>query len=255
MSEAPTFIGHRGARFEAPENTISGFRYAIGLGLQALEFDVRMTADGQLVVIHDATIDRTTNGSGRVADSTLAELQLVDARAEFATWPERCWIPTLDQVLDTVATVPNLIVEIKSDTPDRLERVVPATVSAIEAHALTQQSVITSFDPMALEILAHYRPSIRRGLIGNWDSDSFLDRSVALGCFQVDAHIPSADPAIVERGRALGMRVVVWPCNDEAALRAAMAFEPDLICTDRPTEMGRLLASKQTEPSDPVLAP
>lgn len=68
-------IGHRGARFEAPENILSGFRYAIALGLTAVEFDVRMTFDDHLVVIHDATVDRTTNGTGEVASLTLAEIQ------------------------------------------------------------------------------------------------------------------------------------------------------------------------------------
>ena len=95
-------IGHRGARFEAPENTIPGFRYAIDLGLTAVEFDIRMTGDGHLVVIHDATVDRTTNGEGEVSSFTLDRIQALDARSTFPEWPEPCVVPTFSQVLDAV---------------------------------------------------------------------------------------------------------------------------------------------------------
>jgi glycerophosphoryl diester phosphodiesterase len=81
---AMILIGHRGGRFEAPENTLPGFRYALDLGLEAVEFDLRLTRDGQVVVIHDSTVDRTTNGTGAVADLTLAEIQALDARARHA---------------------------------------------------------------------------------------------------------------------------------------------------------------------------
>ncbi|MCC6790879.1 MAG: glycerophosphodiester phosphodiesterase, partial [Thermomicrobiales bacterium] len=117
-------ISHRGARFEAPENTVSGFRYALGIGIDSFELDVHLTFDDQLVVIHDATIDRTTNGSGHVADMTLAEIQSFDARAGFADWPESCVVPTLRQVLDVIGEVPYLEIEVKTDAPARLDRVV-----------------------------------------------------------------------------------------------------------------------------------
>src|SRR5687768_9710541 len=88
--QAMILLGHRGARFEAPENTLPGFRYAIDLGLEAVEFDLRLTRDGEVVVIHDETVDRTTNGTGAVADLTLGEVQRLDARSIFPDWPESC---------------------------------------------------------------------------------------------------------------------------------------------------------------------
>lgn len=112
-------IGHRGARNEAPENTIAGFTYAVELGLQAVELDVRLARDGQLVVIHDATVDRTTDRNGRVGDFTAPELGGMDARAAHPEWPERCGIPTLTDVLDVVGHLPRLLVEIKADRPGR----------------------------------------------------------------------------------------------------------------------------------------
>lgn len=235
MSAEPAFIGHRGARFEAPENTLSGFRYAIGIGIQALEFDVHLTADNLLVVIHDGTVDRTTNGAGRVADLTLAEIQALDARSIFPGWPEPCLVPTLDQVLDTVAPVPDLIVEIKTDTPERLAKIVPAVIAAVEERNLASQVTITSFDSLAVELVQSIRPTIRHGWIGDWDTREFLERSIELGCTQVDAHMPTADHSIVAEGKALGWRVVVWPCNTPEALELALTYEPDFICTDEPT--------------------
>ncbi|MGB3329490.1 MAG: glycerophosphodiester phosphodiesterase family protein, partial [Thermomicrobiales bacterium] len=89
LTPAPiTLVGHRGAAFEAPENTLAGFRHAVDLGLRCVEFDIRLTADDQLAVIHDATVDRTTNGRGRVADHTMADLARLDARAIHDQWPE-----------------------------------------------------------------------------------------------------------------------------------------------------------------------
>jgi glycerophosphoryl diester phosphodiesterase len=248
----PVFIGHRGARFEAPENTLPGFRYAIEIGIQALEFDVRMSTDENLVIIHDETVDRTTNGSGRVSDLTLAELQALDARTVFPTWPEPCVIPTLDEVLATVSSVPDLIVEIKSDSRERLDRIVPATVDAIESRGLSAQATITSFDPVALEILQRVRPSIRHGFIGRWDDRSFLDTSLSLGCTQVDANIPHANPDIVAEAKSLRMRVVVWPCNSQQALEEALAFAPDLICTDEPTAIRALFQKRARRPPTPA---
>ena len=235
MATEPVFIGHRGARFEAPENTLPGFRYAIGIGIQALEFDVHLTADEQLVIIHDDTVDRTTDGKGRVAELTLAEIQTLDARSIFPDWPEPCVVPTLDQVLYAVAAVPDLFIEIKKDTPEHLAKIVPTVIEAIETRNLTSQVTMTSFDPVAVELVQSIRPSIRRSYIGDWNTSAQLERSIELGCTQVDAHMPAADPSIVEAAKALGWRIGVWPCNSADELDRALTFEPDLICTDRPT--------------------
>ena len=121
--------GHRGAQNEAPESTLSGFRHAIAIGLTAVEFDVQRTADRQLVVIHDATLDRTTNGHGPVADLTLADLQRLDARAQFPDWPEPVTVPTLAEVLHVVSGMEHLLVEIKPDAPEELDWVIPAVIA------------------------------------------------------------------------------------------------------------------------------
>lgn len=233
-------IGHRGARFEAPENTVPGFRYAIDLGLEAVELDIRMTSDGHLVVIHDATVDRTTDGSGEVASFTMAALQALDARSIFPEWPEPCVIPTFGQVLDVIETLPELLVEIKGDAPERLDRIVPATVAEIVHRDLGDRVTITSFDPYALGLAQREAPHIRRGYIGDWNEPRFLETATALGCAQIDARHATADRALVARARALGMRVVGWPTNSRDDLEGVRTLDADLFCTDAPTLLLKL---------------
>lgn len=241
MSEM-LIVGHRGARFEAPENTLPGFRYALGLGLSCVEFDVRMTADEQLVIIHDDTVDRTTNGTGKVSDLTLSEIQALDARSTFPDWPEPCHVPTLADVLDVVQGLPDLIIEVKSDTDERLDRIVPATIAEILRRDIVDRVTMTSFNPYVLEIVQREAPQIRRGYIGSWDTPHFLDRSVELACGQADVHHPTGDHELVARARELGMRVICWPTNSREELENVLTFAPDLFCTDNPTLLRGLYA-------------
>jgi glycerophosphoryl diester phosphodiesterase len=236
-------IGHRGARFEAPENTVPGFRYALGLGLQAVEFDIRMSKDGHLVVIHDATVDRTTDGEGEVSSFSLAELQALDARAAFPDWPEPCRIPAFAEVLDVVGHLPELLIEIKGDAPERLDVIVPKTIAEIRSRGIENQVTITSFDPFALELAQRAAPEIRRGYIGRWDEPNFLDSAVRLDCAQIDANHTTADRALVARARMLRMRVVGWPTNSREDLDSVRTLEPEMFCTDRPTLLAEVVAA------------
>jgi len=237
-------VGHRGARFEAPENTIPGFHYAVDLGLTAVEFDIRMTSDGDLVVIHDATVDRTTNGTGAVSSFTLAQLQALDARSTFPDWPEPCVVPTFGQVLDVVETLPELLIEIKGDAPNRLNRIVPATIAEIVRRDLDDRVTITSFDPYALEIAQREAPHLRRGYIGNWDERHFVETALALGCTQIDARHATADRALVAEATSRGMRVVGWPTNSQEDLDSVLTLEPDMFCTDSPTLLMELAGAR-----------
>lgn len=237
-------IGHRGARFEAPENTLPGFRYALGLELDAFEFDIHMTRDGQLVVIHDASIDRTTSGTGLVAELTLDEIQAFDARADFPDWPEPCTVPTFKQVLDDVGSVPYLEVEIKRDAPERIEIVVPKVIEAIRAYAVSDQVYITSFDLHALAVAQRSAPEIRRGLIGAWDGDRYRDLATELGVSLAGIPYATGRPELVRWAKSAGLRVTGWPTNSSEALERAIEFGIDAICTDCPTTIRSLLLQR-----------
>lgn len=241
-------IGHRGARFEAPENTVAGFRYARSLGLNIVEFDVRMTADGVIVVIHDDSVNRTTNGSGMVADFTLAELQMLDARSIHTAWPEPVSIPTLDETLDAVSDFSTILLEIKTDTPDRLDQIVPKSLARVVAHDLNAQVIVLSFDTYALEISRRVMPGLRRSLIGNWDDSSFLDQAIELGCCQLEAKHNTADRALVDRARGLGFSIGAWQTNTEDDLESVLTLKPIMLSSDNPTLIARLLADRGLHP-------
>jgi len=140
-------VGHRGNAAHAPENTIESFRQAAAIGVDALEMDVHVTADGHVVVIHDATLDRTTNLSGRADRMTLAGIQRADAGANFTldggrTWPYRSkglTIPTLDEVLRTFPSMP-LLIEVKARAAS------PATRALIERHQAQARCIVAAFD-------------------------------------------------------------------------------------------------------------
>jgi glycerophosphoryl diester phosphodiesterase len=238
-------IGHRGARFEAPENTLAGFRHAIELGLSAVEFDVRVTRDNELVVIHDATVDRTTDGTGEVSSFSLAELRELDARAEFSDWPEVCRIPTLSEVLDVVDGLPTVLIEIKQrvdhDDPGGLEPVVARIVNEVRDRDLTDRVAITSFDPVVLEMLKGISPELRTGLIGNWDTHAVIDDALRLGAFQGDARHTTTSPEIIAAAQDAGLRMVGWPCNSSAEFEKVSAWGVDAVTTDNPTLILSLL--------------
>lgn len=240
-------IGHRGARFEAPENTVSGFRYALGLGLDAFELDIHLTSDEELAVIHDATVDRTTNGSGAVAEMTLSQLQALDARSNFPDWPEPCSIPTYAQVLDVLRDVAWLETEIKTDAPERLDIIVPRVVDEVRRFGMEQQVIIMSFDPYALELAKTVAPQIRRGYVGRWDSIEDLDIAKRLEVSLVGIPYATGQVELVRQAQSLGMIATGWPTNTADALDAAFALGVDCICTDAPTTMRSLLAERTGE--------
>ena len=144
-------IGHRGNCAHAPENTLESFRQAVALGVDGLELDVRLSKDGQVVVMHDATVDRTTNGTGAVDSLTLAELRDFDAGAGFSrdgAFPYRgrgIGIPLLDEVLEQLPDTP-LLIEIKTLEAGAAVRRV------IEEHAASARCVAAAFDIRTLGV-------------------------------------------------------------------------------------------------------
>ncbi len=238
-------LGHRGARFEAPENTVPGFQHAVDLGLKAVEFDVRMSKDGHLVIMHDATVDRTTNGEGEVASKTLDELQALDARSIFPGWPDPATVPTFGEVLDVVKGVDVIQVEIKSDTPARLDVIVPKTIAKILDRKMEHQVAIISFDPYAIEIAQRLAPQIVRGYIGAWDTPEFLQKARELECIDACTQHLTSDRELVAEAKSLGFRVTAWPTNSAEDLESALTLNPDLICTDSPSLITNLLAEQE----------
>jgi glycerophosphoryl diester phosphodiesterase len=153
--DASVLIGHRGTAARAPENTMASFERALAEGAQAIELDVHLSADGVPVVVHDPSVDRTTDGRGHVGALSLDEILRLDAGARFtaddgATFPWRghgVRIPTLDEVLAAFPTLP-LIIEIKTAVAS------PAVRALLERHDALRRTVVASFDARALDVFA-----------------------------------------------------------------------------------------------------
>lgn len=149
--DAHPVIGHRGASGYAPENTLQSFEHAIASGVDAVEFDVHLTADGVAVVIHDATLDRTTDKSGLVGALPYAAIREADAGARFTpyagrTFPFRgrgLYVPTLEEVLEAFPNTP-LVIELKT------ARVQEEALRVLTRHGSKDRVVVSSFDPLAV---------------------------------------------------------------------------------------------------------
>jgi glycerophosphoryl diester phosphodiesterase len=238
-------VGHRGARNEAPENTIAGFLHARRLGLAAVELDVHLSSDGRLVVIHDGTVDRTTDGAGPVGDFTAAELAALDARAAFPDWPERVGVPTLDEVLDALGDMPSIQIEIKKDTDARMERLAEAVLRVIHERQLESRVVLSSFEVHAVEAIGQLAPSQARAYIGAYDTPAYLDTALRLGCTQVDIALKTSSRQTVAAAHREGLRVVGFQCNSPDALEQCLDWGVDAATSDEPTTMHELLARRR----------
>ena len=244
-------VSHRGARFEAPENTVPGFGYALRLGMTTVEFDVRLTRDGQLAVIHDATVDRTTNGTGLVSEMTAAELRALDASSIHDGWPEPCPVPLLDEVLRALVDMPHMEIEIKKDTPENLQRIVPLLFETMRKVGRTEGIVITSFEPYALELAMRFRPEQPRGFIAmDWSDGEAFGHARWLDVTKVGIHLERATPEIVARARAAGYRTVAWPCNTPEAAGKVAECGFDEVCTDAPSAIAPLFGREVTPRED-----
>jgi glycerophosphoryl diester phosphodiesterase len=217
--------GHRGAAELAPENTIAAFGTAIGHGVDAVEFDVRTTADDELVVVHDDSVDRTTDGTGRVDEMDLAELRMLDAGDGQS-------VPTLAEVLDFLADED---VDLRIEFKERGlgERV----VDAVTDRGLEARTTITSFDHEALEEVAGGPPRV--GFVAPEPTVEALEVVDRLGAAALFVNIDAVDASDVEEAASRGLELGVWTVNDPDDVDRAVSLGVDSITTDRPDMVAR----------------
>ncbi len=223
--QARPVIGHRGNRAHAPENTIPSMLEAVALGADALEFDVHVTRDDVLVVLHDPTLDRTTDGRGLVAALTAAELRQIDAGARFTKdgrtfpWKGRgVTVPTFDAVIESLPSTLPLIVEIKTPAAT------PALRRAIVRHNLAPRIIVAGFDPASTRdlrgggfALGASTPDVARLL-----APALLRQRIQRPWFQAlcippfHRAIPVPVSAIARAARPHGVVTHVWTINSPA---------------------------------------
>jgi len=230
----PLILGHRGARGLAPENTLPAFQVAADLGLPAAELDVHLTADGHLVVIHDHTVDRTTDGTGRVDRMTLAQLRALDAAARWRPAFRGAVIPTLDEVLDRFGARFMWEIELKVDDETDAPALVRAAAACAARHGPTDRLTLTSFSPGALAAARAIAPELARGIIASTAPFVALGHALDLGCATIALHQSLLAPDVVARVRASGIALRGWQGNTPEELERLSAASVDGFSSDRP---------------------
>jgi len=213
-------VGHRGAAGLVPENTLAGFARAIELGCDAVECDVHLSRDGRLIVMHDDTVGRTTDGAGRIADMTLADIRALDAGGGQK-------VPVLDEVLAAVRGRCGLFCELKADGTEA-----PAA-EAVVAAGMADEVLLISFGLHRLENLRR-RGGFRLGALLGERELKDMDRALAMSVEQIGVYWRSVDAEIVGRASSAGAAVGAWTVNEPTDMRAMIALEVDAITSDRP---------------------
>ncbi|HIE39436.1 MAG TPA: glycerophosphodiester phosphodiesterase [Anaerolineae bacterium] len=238
-------IAHQGASDVAPPNTLAAFHRAAELGADGVELDVHLSADGVPVVIHDFTVDRTTNGTGRVADFPLAALKKLDAGSRFdpAFAGER--IPTLEEVFEAVGRRLLINVELKA-VPRENRGLEEAVVTLVERHGLRDRVLISSFDPFALRRVRRLAPHLPLGFLYETAPLSRLARALAglmrgLQPEAIHPHWAQVRPPTVRRAHGRGRRVVAWTVDEPEVMRRLSEWGVDGIITNRPDRLREVL--------------
>ncbi len=261
MSIRPYIVAHRGASAFYPENTLAAFQAAVELGVDWIELDVVTTADGVVIVSHDTTADRCTDGSGLFKAMTFEEVKTLDAGVRFSKNFAGERIPTLDEVITLVEqSAVRLNVEIKGDTLDEMLTTARATVKLLQHRNVLRQSTISSFDAECLREVRQWEPLLAVNLDPTPQDGSLSPWEVCQQCLRCGANFMShtyetLTPALLEEARAHGLALWAWTVNDADAMRRIAAMGVDAILTDDPAKLKEILApTEQHGSSSPLPA-
>jgi len=237
----PLVCAHRGVSAYFPENTLVAIEEAVRIGAPMTEIDVRRTADGHIVLMHDETADRTTSGSGRVADLTLEEISDLDAGAWKGEQFAGEQVPTLADVLDLCRDKGMfLCVEIKQYD------IAPDVATLIEGCGMVDSAVVISFDFDCVCQVRRANPRLATGFltarIEPTELDDLLGRVLTEGIPVISALHTQVTPEVVERCRLRGITLYAWTIDDEAEAQRLAAMGVDVIASNRPAEIMAALA-------------
>lgn len=220
----PLVIAHRGDSAHRPENTLASFAAALELGATIVELDVQLTRDGEVIVLHDATLDRTTDRSGEVGRMTLAEVRRASAGYPALFGP--AWagerVPTLAEVLGLVRERARVMIEVKSESvsDDEDGGIEARTVELVRRLDLADRVAIISFDHRALVRLRRLAPEITRGhLFGRTTPDEAATAAADAGCAIVMPHKSQLSPAFAARAVEQGLLLATWVVDDPQELK------------------------------------
>lgn len=225
--------GHRGAKGEAPENTLVSFEQCLQHGVRRCELDLHLSRDGELMVIHDPTLKRTTGRRGKVVQHDADELVNYDAREGGPGWKTPCPIPRLSELFEK-CDFEHWQLEVKSASRVRAARTVMAIKELAEQHRLLDRITVTSSSREVLRALNRLAPEISRGLVAEYNWLDPLKVARQYGCSLLALKWTLCTPERLEKARKQGLHVSVWTVNEPALMRRLADFGVDSLITDYP---------------------
>lgn len=225
--------GHRGAKGEAPENTLTSFQRCLEHGVNRCELDLHLSRDGELMVIHDPTLKRTTGHRGKVVEHDAEELVNYDARKGGPGWVKPCPIPRLSELFDKCA-FEHWQLEVKSASKVRAARTVEAIAKLAEQFGISDKVTVTSSSREVLSALKRLAPQLSRGLVAEYSWLDPIKVAQHYGCEYLALNWTLCTPERLAKAQKAGLHVSVWTVNEPALMRRLADFGVDSIITDFP---------------------
>ncbi|HOE34651.1 MAG: glycerophosphodiester phosphodiesterase [Chloroflexi bacterium] len=240
----PLIYAHRGASALAPENTLAAFLLALQAGADGIELDVMLSRDKELVVIHDSTVDRTTNGSGKVAEMPLAALRELDAGAHFGENFRGEKLPTLTEVFEAVGGKMRINVELKNYARP-LDDLTARVISLTERFHLEDSVLLSSFNPINLSKAAKINPRIQRGLLVSPGDRRMLGGMGRLFPYHaLHPYYKDVTREMTARLHARGKQLNTWTVDEPQALLRMRSFGVDGIICNNPAAARAVLEGR-----------
>jgi glycerophosphoryl diester phosphodiesterase len=228
-------IAHRGASGHAPENTLAAFRRALAFGASFIETDLHLSRDAHFVAIHDDTVNRTTNGQGKVHDLTLADLRRLDAGSWFGSEFSGERIPTLEEILEF--SKKNDVVFYLELKPTGAWGGENALIGALRESGEIARTIVISFDAGIIAALRKIEPTLMTGLLFDGQTDQPLERAVEVGARQLAVRGDLVTPALIAAAHKRDLQIVCWTVNQPAHMRMLIEAGADGIMSDYPDRL------------------
>jgi glycerophosphoryl diester phosphodiesterase len=239
-------IAHRGASGYAPENTFAAFRKALAMGAGFIETDLQLSRDARFVAIHDATVNRTTNGHGAVHDLTLADLRRLDAGSWFGSEFAGERIPTVEEILEFARKHDVVFyLELKPCGSWGGEH---ALISALRESGEIARTVVISFDPAILLNVRTIEPTLMTGLLHEGQIADPLGKAVEIGARQIAVRGDLVTPRLLKEARQRDLQVVCWTVNHPGHMRLLAEAGVDGIISDYPDRLLEITRRKDGAP-------
>ena len=227
--------GHRGAKGEAPENTVAGFLHAYRHGIRHFEMDLQLSRDGEPVIIHDLTVDRTTRQTGKVASFTAKQMAAMDARRNGPPWPHQTGIPLLRDMLQACPDFRHLQLEVKTDGRQRLNVLCNRLVELVQRNHWYERVTITSSDTWFLQQVKRRDRNISVGLVVEKRFPNPVAQALRLKCDYLCLSWKLCNRSLVEHAHQQGLLVSVWTVNRIHDMVTLENAGVDSVISDYPT--------------------